>query len=302
MENFYKRLAMVFTTIALFTFIAVSQTTITVHLSDPNDDCEEYLIAPGGEGVGFMDMGSSDLELTTESAGEPHIVGLIFRNVTIPKGATITNAYVQFEVDEAETCVPNLTVLGAKLATVPAPFTGAFSEISSKPKTTATVAWSPGPWSVIHERGAAEQTPNIKTIVQEIIGVTGWASGNNMMIMLTDLSTVECHQTVEAYEGEAAGAADLVVTYTGATGVDPGSVESSIIVYPNPTEGKVSINNPSTGNFGYAIYTISGQLVTSKDDNSGSTIVVDMSSAAKGTYLVEVKAAGKTVKQKLILK
>ena len=199
-SKFYKRLAMVFTTILMFTFIASSQTTINIKISNADDDCEEYLLAPGGDGVGFMDMTSGDLELTTESNGEPHIVGLIFRNVTIPAGATITNAYVQFEVDENETCVPNLTVLGAKIANMPAPFTGAFFEISSQPRTTATVAWSPGPWSIEHERGVNQQTPDIKTIIQEIIGVSGWASGNNMMIMLTDPSEVECHQTVEAYD------------------------------------------------------------------------------------------------------
>jgi len=304
--KFYKRLTMVLTTILMFTFIAASQTTISINVADDADDCEEYILAPGGEGAGFMDMGSSDLELTTESDGEAHYVGLIFRNVTIPAGATITNAYVEFTVDEPEDCVPNLTILGAKIANMTAPFTGAFFEISSQPRTTATVAWSPGPWGDA-EVGTKKQTPDIQTVIQEIIGVSGWASGNNMMIVLTDPSEVKCHQTVEAHEGaidhaDPTLAALLSVTFTAGTGVNQINTEFSSLVYPNPTEGRLFIANPSTDRFSYEIYSITGKLVTSRQHITGSATEVDMTQFAKGMYLINIITAEKTITDKLILK
>jgi Secretion system C-terminal sorting domain len=300
-SKFYLRFAMVLFANVIITLIAVSQTTITVPISDPNDDCEQYLLSPGGDVAGFMDVGSSDLELSTESEGEPHIIGLIFRNMLIPKGATITNAYVQFECDEVETSIVNLTVLGAKESNVTAPFAGTPGEISSHPKTTATIAWAPPAWAIVHERGPAQRTPDIKTIVQEIIGVSGWASGNNMLIMVTDPSLTKGHQTAEAYEGESAGAAALVVTYTLSTGINQFSAEFSDLIYPNPTRGQVIISNPSTGKFGYAIYTINGSLVAQRNDISGLTTEVNISGSARGTYIVEVKSAVKTERYKLSL-
>src|SRR4030042_410109 len=98
-SKYYKRFAMVFTTILMFTFIATSQTTITVRVSDPMDDCEEVLVVVDPADVlGFMDHGSSDLELCTED--NIQVVGMIFRDVQIPVGATITNAFVQFQCDD----------------------------------------------------------------------------------------------------------------------------------------------------------------------------------------------------------
>ena len=43
---------------------------------------------------------STLIELCTESTDAKHMIGLIFRNVIIPAGATITDAYIQFTCDD----------------------------------------------------------------------------------------------------------------------------------------------------------------------------------------------------------
>ena len=105
---------MVFTTILMFTYVAFSQTTAEVQIVFSEDDAEEIRIPV--EGVrGEVDLTSSDLELVFDH--DPSWVGLRFREVLIPKGATITEAYVQFTVDalvEGTTDASNKTcVLGA---------------------------------------------------------------------------------------------------------------------------------------------------------------------------------------------
>lgn len=301
MKNIYKKLAMVLTTFALFALVATSQTTVSYKIIDANDDLEERL-AGVGDPIGSVDATSSDLEIGTETAGEPQIIGLIFRAVAVPKGATITNAYVQFTCDEADSQVlPPLTIGGEKSANAVAPYSVTDFCISSRPKTTAAVSWVPPAWETVDVRTANERTPDIKTIVQEIVNQTGWASGNNLAIMIWTDDLVKEHRTAEAFEGDAAQVAELFITYTAGVGVEKINASNGL-VYPNPAEGKFTIKNPSSGNFDYTVYNLIGKKVTSREDLSGSSTEVDMSKSAKGLYVVEVKTAGGSVKNKLFLK
>ncbi|MEI2302524.1 hypothetical protein MKZ91_31295, partial [Ensifer sp. MJa1] len=59
------------------------------------DDAEE-------RSSGSMSLNSSDLELTVDD-GVGQTVGIRFIGIDIPKGAIITNAYIQFTVDEVST-------------------------------------------------------------------------------------------------------------------------------------------------------------------------------------------------------
>jgi hypothetical protein len=299
-SKFYKRLAMVFTTILMFTFIATSQTTINVMVAEDNDDMEEYYDGP--DPVGFMDAGSSDLELCTED--NKQYCGIIFRSVQIPVGATITNAYVQFTADDDNNEAISLEIWGAAEATVTAPFDTLAFGVSSHPHTTALVTWEPPEWMVLEERGLAQQTPDLKAIIQEIIGLTGWVPGNNIMIVLTDPDeATKIHRESEAYEDDTDFPAELFVTYTEGTDIEYlNSDDFSSLIYPNPTEGKLFIINPSKDKFNYEIYSITGKLVASRRNITGSTAEVDLSNLAKGAYFVNVMTTEKTKTNKLILK
>ena len=70
-----------------------------------NRDAEE-------SAAGAMYLNSSDLEFVNDgfnSAGN-QTVGMRFNAVTIPRGATITRAYVQLQVDETGSTATSLTI------------------------------------------------------------------------------------------------------------------------------------------------------------------------------------------------
>ena len=310
-SKFYTRFAIVFTTILMFTYFATAQTTISVPVADALDDVEEYQQAKSdSEPAGFMDQGSSDLELCNETEGVQQVVGIIFRSVAIPVGATITNAYIQFCADSDNDEAITLDIWGAKAATVDAPWTDVPYSVSSLPKT-ALVQWTPSPWTTemadAMAQGPEQQTPDIKTIIQEIIEVAGWASGNNICIALMDPSgTVKQHREAESFEGATddnagVGIPTLNVTFSGGTSVNPTLGEFSSI-YPNPTVGILNIDNPAKDGFSFEIYTINGKLVARRHNLRGARTEVDLSSFAKGVYFVNVISAEKTETHKLILK
>lgn len=79
------------------------------------------------------------------------------------------------------------------------------------------------------------------------------------------------------------------------------SDEFSGRVYPNPTTGVVTIENPANGEFAYSIYSITGKLVRSEANISDSSIKVDLNGLVKGIYMFNVRSSEKTVMHKVIL-
>ena len=160
-----------------------AQTSFEARVAQNVDDAEEFTGETSQGPAGTVYLDSSDLELF-EDAGTLQVVGLRFENVTIPQGAMITAAYLQFTVDETSDKATSITVQGeaSDNATV---FTEAPNDISSRPRTTAAVTWSPAPWTQVDDAGADQQSPSLTEVVQEIIDQPGWQSGNALAFILS---------------------------------------------------------------------------------------------------------------------
>ncbi|HEX6811553.1 MAG TPA: hypothetical protein VF384_08015, partial [Planctomycetota bacterium] len=168
-------------------------------IANSDDDAEE---APGS-----VNRTSTDLELVVDGA-ENQTVGLRFQNVAIPVGSFVTSAYVQFTTDETSTTPTELTIAGHATDNAPT-FTATAGNISSRPRTTATVAWAPASWTVGNEAGPNQRTPNLRSIVQEITNRAGWGSGNAIAFVITGTGS----RIASAWDDDPAVAPKLVVTY-----------------------------------------------------------------------------------------
>jgi hypothetical protein len=107
-----------------------------------------------------------------------------FVNLTIPKNAIITNAYIQFTTDEVSTAATSLSI-AAEAADNSAIFTTADNNISARVKTSTTASWSPPAWNTIDEAGANQRMTNLAAVVQQIVNRTGWTSGNALSIIVS---------------------------------------------------------------------------------------------------------------------
>ncbi|MFQ5334613.1 MAG: hypothetical protein ACE5DN_00920, partial [Flavobacteriales bacterium] len=157
------------------------------------DDAEEDVTN------GSMDLTSSDLELVND--GNDQYVGMY-----LPQGATITDAYVEFECDEALSTLTNLNITGEDVDHAQT-FTWNDYDISSRPLTTAAVPWNNLPSWVINVK---YQSPDISAVVQEIVNRPGWQNGNSLDIIITGTG----HRTAESYNGEPQNAPHLFIKYT----------------------------------------------------------------------------------------
>ena len=177
---------------------------VDVRVNGTNNDAEENLFNNGS-----VDLGSSDLELYTESGVDPQQIGLRFQNLSIPKNATITNAYIEFTVDEVTS--GNVTVnISGEATDNSLAFQNTGYNISSRTKTASIVAWNPTNW--LNENDI-HQTPNLKDLVQEIVNRNGWSSGNSMSFILFGGNVPTNARVAESYDGENFSAPLLHIEY-----------------------------------------------------------------------------------------
>ncbi|KPA15696.1 secreted protein containing Peptidase S9, prolyl oligopeptidase active site region domain protein [Candidatus Magnetomorum sp. HK-1] len=150
---------------------------IDIRISNFIDDAEEILSS------GSVGLASSDLELVFDA--EPMAVGLRFNDVEIPKNALITNAYIQFTVDEDNSEDTSLIIHGHASDNSPIFSTIDFG-ITTREKTAATVQWdNVPPWSGKGTISTDQRTPDLKSIVQEIVNKDNWTIHNAMAFIFT---------------------------------------------------------------------------------------------------------------------
>ena len=137
------------------------------------------------QGARSTSLDSSDLELLYDKARQT--IGLRFPGVTVPPGASITRAYVQFTADKSTSTAVTMTVHG-QAADNATTFTSGSTAVSGRPATLASVTWQPGAWTS-GTRGPAQQTPDLSAVVQEIVDRAGWASGNAIAVILSGPGT-----------------------------------------------------------------------------------------------------------------
>ncbi len=165
---------------------------IKIRVSTSSDDAEE-------RASGSVKLKSSDLELVFDKSDQT--VGMRFNGVDIPQGATILNAFVQFEVNEPNAVATSLTIQGedADDATT---FIASNGNITSRPRTMAAVPWYPVEWPTKHVAGVDQQTPDIASVIQEIVDRPGWSPSNSLVVIISGTG----ERTAESFDGSQSAA------------------------------------------------------------------------------------------------
>lgn len=152
-----------------------------------------------------VNTGGVDLEMIFD--GRDQIVGMRFTGLTIPKGARILDAWIQFQADGSTSGATSLTIEGHDVDDAPT-FTTTRRNLSDRSRTTASVDWTPASWTS-GEQGAAQRTPSLVAIVQELVDRSGWAAGNDVAFLVTGSGL----RRAESYNGIRAAAPLLHVEY-----------------------------------------------------------------------------------------
>lgn len=180
--------------------VAPSQNIVNIRIANGKNDVEE-------NSRGKVYINGDDLELVYD--GGLQTVGLRFTGVKIPSGARIVNAYIQFKADEKSSQAVSLKIRGEASANAPA-FTSAARNVSARHKTIKAITWSPRAWLNVGALGKNQTTPNLASVIQEIVNLPGWTSGNALVMIVTGNAG---KRVAESFEGDATGSPLLHVEY-----------------------------------------------------------------------------------------
>ena len=189
-----------------------------------------------------------------------------FTNVGILSGATIDSAYLTIVTDPGSYYVGDMYL---KVRGIDEDNTADFtSDASGKDRTTANVDWDiPNPWGL----GQTYVSPDIKTIIQEIIDRPGWESLNALALVIeNDGSTI--NNAFQSYEKSTSNCAYLEINFTGTSTTTKTIICLSLIRNPEKEVGiivskptyPVTDTNPShlifNSNYGTLKYFTKGNL------------------------------------------
>ncbi len=183
--------------------ITVPDGTVTIAVGDDADDAEESIV------TGEVVISSTDLELVNDVAGGAgdQIIGLRFNDIPLPRGAVVTNAIIQFTADESQANATSLNLF-VEAADHAAPFTDATNNLGARVRLPLSVAWTPAAWTA-GESNAAQRTPNVAGLVQELIARPGWRAGNSIAVLVTGTG----HRTADAHDKSGGFPARLTLDY-----------------------------------------------------------------------------------------
>jgi len=135
-----------------------------------------------------------------------------FQTVDIPQGATIDSAKLQFKFHSTTNGTGNSVLIQGENVDDAAQPTS-ISDFQGKARTDASVTWTYGSYSA----GTYYDTPELKTIIQEIVNRAGWAADNDMQFFLkgnSHNSDTNWMLQWKSYNSGSSNAPKLVITYT----------------------------------------------------------------------------------------
>lgn len=131
--------------------------------------------------------------------------------LNVPQGATITSAYLKITSNGGwGGGAGSATVYGHDTDDSSAFNAGLENNLSDRPLTSANVAWSTGAaWT----NNVVYSSPDIKTVLQEIVDRGGWAAGNYLSLLVRGSGAGSTNRPIYDYETAPAKAPVLEVTY-----------------------------------------------------------------------------------------
>jgi len=123
------------------------------------------------------------------------IAGVRFEDIGIPPEAEIVAAHLELMSAKKAKGLALLTIQGEASADA-APLGGA-GDLVARPKTSASASWDVPAWP---EAGLSDQTPDLASVLDEIVDGPGWDEGNAITVLFSGTGK----RSVAALEGGAA--------------------------------------------------------------------------------------------------
>jgi hypothetical protein len=121
-------------------------------------------------------------DLGVGAEGDSALNALRFSNITVPKGARVAHAYLQFTTAMPDSQPAELSV-SAELSPNAQPLAPGKGTLSKRQKT-AEVQWRTAGWLKPRERGEPQRSPDLAPLLEQVFAQNGWQPGNAVVLFV----------------------------------------------------------------------------------------------------------------------
>ena len=152
--------------------------TQTFTIQNGNDDGTEHV----GSLCPFLPSPTMLINFADAFIHPCRMLGLRFAGVTVPQGSTIKDAFIDLRSAQSNSDTTEVFIVGQNIGNA-SPLASFGNDISSREPTpdAVNVEWDFPPFTSNNQK---KTSPNIKTIVQEIVNRADWSTGNAMFFRL----------------------------------------------------------------------------------------------------------------------
>lgn len=134
------------------------------------------------------DGGVTEVLLGTGGGVQTYDAGFRFRNVEVPQGAVIRNAWVRFQAEGADAAGVDVDIACEDVGN--SDIFSTYANFTARARTAASVNWVPGAWIASNYY----DSPSIINPVQDVIDRADWQSGNNLTVFFDDNASASIRQ------------------------------------------------------------------------------------------------------------
>ncbi len=189
---------------------------MVIPINSSSDDVEEAT-------NGNIYDDSSDLEFfyDGQANGGEQIIGLRFENIDLPAGTVINNAYIQFftEDQNLDGAAPTAIIELENSANASSFLWYENYNVSSRDYLDESVSWDMPVWDVTALNGPEQRTPDLSSLIQQIVNLDGWQQGNSVAFMLSSPNPILSNlgNTAATYDENPNAAPKLVIEFASPT-------------------------------------------------------------------------------------
>lgn len=212
------------------------------------------------------------------------LVGLWFGQIFLLPSLTIDSAFIQFTSESSgQTDFTQIKISG-ELNANPTEF-GVFNLLSGRDYTTNSVSWEIPVWENIADQKNAQKTPDLKPILDEIIGLNDWTA-DSPVILITNTGTGK--REAFAYDQNPEYAPELVVYVNGDVSALSGGMPVNVHIDEilNDSTVKIKWSNPYNNiAYGFNVY-VNGKMVNPEAVNDNHYTISPLLSGSIDTAMV----------------
>ena len=180
------------------------------------------VLAPDQQNVSFSAplKASDDVEQLNDGSIEVEgdldmgekMSGIRFPNATIPAGAIIDSAFIQFTTDNASLGDISWEIF-AEISSSAKEFSTSSNDLSSRTNLSTGQTWNPAEWNASGDRTLAQRTPDLKVLIDELVNVDGWTEQSPVVIIM-GTGTEPSKRRAVSYDINPENAPELQVYYS----------------------------------------------------------------------------------------